>query len=44
MPYSHTVESTVFRFADLRDLLAKASPERSGDQLAGVAAEGSVER
>jgi len=31
MPFQHTVESTVFRFADLRELLAKATPERSGD-------------
>lgn len=44
MPYSHTIEHTVFRFADLKDLLAKASPERSGDQLAGIAADGPVER
>jgi len=44
MPFQHTVESTVFRFADLRELLAKATPERSGDQLAGIAASGPVER
>ncbi|WP_182084036.1 ethanolamine ammonia-lyase subunit EutB [Aureimonas sp. ME7] len=44
MPYAHTVENTVFRFATLAELLAKASPERSGDQLAGIAAEGPVER
>ena len=44
MPFQHTVERTVFRFADIRELLAKASPERSGDQLAGIAAEGPVER
>ena len=31
-------------FADLRDLLAKASPARSGDQLAGVAAASAAER
>jgi ethanolamine ammonia-lyase large subunit len=31
-------------FADLRELLAKASPLRSGDQLAGIAASGAAER
>ena len=30
-------------FADLRDLLAKATPPRSGDRLAGVAAESAEE-
>jgi len=44
MPHTMTIEKTVFRFDDLRDLLAKATPERSGDQLAGIAAEGPVER
>ena len=32
------------RFADLRELLAKASPLRSGDQLAGIAAASARER
>ncbi|MDX2185390.1 MAG: ethanolamine ammonia-lyase subunit EutB [Opitutaceae bacterium] len=31
-------------FSDLRDLLAKASPRRSGDELAGVAAQSAEER
>lgn len=44
MPFKTTIDGTVYRFADLRDLLAKATPERSGDQLAGIAAEGPVER
>ncbi|WP_279480435.1 ethanolamine ammonia-lyase subunit EutB [Aureimonas sp. SK2] len=44
MPFSHTVESTVFRFETLADMLAKASPPRSGDALAGLAASGPVER
>ena len=44
MSYSTVIEHTVFRFDDLRDLMAKATPERSGDQLAGIAAEGPVER
>lgn len=44
MTYATTIENTVFRFGDLKTLLAKATPERSGDQLAGIAAEGPVER
>ncbi|HXB61224.1 MAG TPA: ethanolamine ammonia-lyase subunit EutB [Acidobacteriaceae bacterium] len=38
MPYSHTVRGVKHGFADLRTLLAQASPLRSGDQLAGIAA------
>ncbi|WP_411840354.1 ethanolamine ammonia-lyase subunit EutB [Paracoccus sp. ME4] len=33
-----------FAFADLRAVLAAASPERSGDQLAGIAAESASQR
>jgi ethanolamine ammonia-lyase large subunit len=33
-----------FRFADLRDVLAKANEEKSGDQLAGLAAANERER
>jgi ethanolamine ammonia-lyase large subunit len=44
MPYTTTIEHTVFRFNDLKDLMAKATPERSGDHLAGIAANGLVER
>ncbi len=44
MPYTTTIEKTVFRFDNLKVLMAKATPERSGDQLAGIAAEGPVER
>jgi ethanolamine ammonia-lyase large subunit len=44
MPYHHTVGNRTFAFADLRTLLARASPLRSGDQLAGVAAESTQER
>jgi ethanolamine ammonia-lyase large subunit len=36
--YNATIGSQRYVFADLKDLLAKASPLRSGDQLAGVAA------
>ncbi len=44
MAYSSVVAATRYRFADLKDLLAKASPPRSGDELAGIAANGAVER
>jgi ethanolamine ammonia-lyase large subunit len=38
MPYSLTVRGTTHSYANLRELLAKASPLRSGDELAGLAA------
>lgn len=38
MPYATTLRGERFVFADLRELLAKANEEKSGDQLAGVAA------
>ncbi|HXC97196.1 MAG TPA: ethanolamine ammonia-lyase subunit EutB [Edaphobacter sp.] len=44
MLLQHTIDSVTYDFRDLKDLLAKASPPRSGDELAGVAAESSVER
>jgi ethanolamine ammonia-lyase large subunit len=44
MAYIRTVEQTVYRFSDLKELMAKATPQRSGDELAGLAAEGPVER
>jgi ethanolamine ammonia-lyase large subunit len=42
--YSATLGGSRFTFTDLRDLLAKASPLRSGDQLAGLAAHDARER
>ena len=42
--FSHTVGSRTYQFADLKDLLAKASPARSGDHLAGLAAGSAQER
>ncbi|MBA3319030.1 MAG: ethanolamine ammonia-lyase subunit EutB, partial [Gemmatimonadales bacterium] len=42
--YGHTVGSVGYRFTDLRTMLAKASPVRSGDALAGLAAESAEER
>ena len=44
MSYTETIGSRTYRFADLKTLLAKASPQRSGDQLAGVAAASEEER
>jgi len=44
MAYSCTVRGVTHSFADLRTLLAKASPLRSGDELAGIAAENAEER
>jgi ethanolamine ammonia-lyase large subunit len=39
MIYRHAIAANSYVFDDLRDLLAKATPPRSGDRLAGVAAE-----
>src|ERR1700740_566150 len=39
MVYRHAIDSTSYVFDDLRDLLAKATPPRSGDRLAGIAAD-----
>jgi ethanolamine ammonia-lyase large subunit len=39
MAYRHTVGHTSYAFADLKELMAKATPPRSGDRLAGIAAE-----
>jgi len=38
MPYAASVRHERFEFADLRQVLACASEEKSGDQLAGIAA------
>jgi ethanolamine ammonia-lyase large subunit len=39
MVYRHALSATTYVFDDLRDLLAKATPPRSGDRLAGIAAD-----
>jgi ethanolamine ammonia-lyase large subunit len=44
MPYQATIRGTTYTFADLRTLLAKASPLRSGDELAGLASSSAQER
>lgn len=44
MVYTSQVGIRGYRFDSLRELLAKASPERSGDHLAGIAAASAEER
>lgn len=44
MAYRITLEQTRFVFPDLKTLMARATPQRSGDELAGIAASGPVER
>ncbi len=44
MPYAHTLAGTRYIFDDLRTLLARATPFRSGDALAGLAANSAAER
>jgi ethanolamine ammonia-lyase large subunit len=39
MVYRHAIDATTYAFSDLRELLAKATPPRSGDRLAGIASE-----
>ncbi len=44
MSFSHSIGGMVWRFDSLRELMAKASPARSGDVLAQVAATSDAER
>jgi ethanolamine ammonia-lyase large subunit len=44
MAFAHTIGNKRYTFAGLRDLLAKATPLRSGDALAGIAAESAEQR
>jgi ethanolamine ammonia-lyase large subunit len=44
MPHAATVNGTRYSFDSLRTLLARATPLRSGDMLAGLAAESASER
>src|SRR5664280_457342 len=39
MVYRHSIDAATHVFDDLRDLLAKATPPRSGDRLAGITAD-----
>ncbi|HTF64829.1 MAG TPA: ethanolamine ammonia-lyase subunit EutB [Edaphobacter sp.] len=40
----HSIDGVTYNFDNLKDLLAKATAPRSGDELAGIAARTSVER
>ena len=42
--YKTTIANQNYKFKNLRDLMAKATPARSGDYLAGVAATHNIER
>ena len=44
MPYKYTVHNITYQFDDLKNLLAKATPFRSGDALASIAANSYEER
>jgi len=44
MRYRQIVAQQHYQFADLKTLMAKATPLRSGDQLAGLAAQDATER
>jgi len=43
-PFRHTIGSQTYQFPDLQALMARATPLRSGDLLAGVAASSARER
>src|SRR6266496_1980885 len=43
MVYRHAIDATTYVFDGLRDLLAKATPPRSGDRLAGIAADSAAQ-
>lgn len=44
MAYQYSIGTHSYQFADLKEVMAKATPARSGDYLAGVAAETYAER
>lgn len=44
MNLSATIRGVVYRFADVREVLAKANSPKSGDDLAGISARDPVER
>ena len=44
MPYRHTIGQRTYTFSDLKMLLAKGTPRRSGDELAGLVAASAEER
>src|SRR3954468_8823092 len=44
MPYAWTIREERFVFADLKELFARANEQKSGDELAGIAARSERER
>ena len=44
MAYKYSLRGKTYNFKDLKTVLAKATPERSGDALAGIIAEDNKER
>ncbi len=44
MVYQHSVGGSTYKFKNLKDVMAKATPAKSGDYLAGIAAETYAER
>ena len=44
MAYKYTIRQQVYSFPDLKSVLAKAGPHRTGDALAGLASESNMER
>ena len=44
MKLSTILDNTVYQFSSLREVMAKANEEKSGDRLAGIAAENAAER
>jgi ethanolamine ammonia-lyase large subunit len=44
MSYRHTIDGQTWVFRDLKDLMAKATAHRSGDSLAGIAADSYAQR
>ncbi|MBW4891706.1 ethanolamine ammonia-lyase subunit EutB [Mucilaginibacter sp. HMF5004] len=44
MAYQHTIRNKVYSFRDLKDVMAKATPFRTGDALAGICADSYEER
>ena len=44
MKYKHQIGAMSYGFTDLKDLMAKATPARSGDLLAGIAADSHAQR
>lgn len=44
MPYTISLSGKSFTFIDVKEVLAKANEVKSGDTLAGIAAESDLER